>query len=288
MTAEDGADPLAALAFPGHRRGQPGPLPVLPAARRPPPRIVVPAVGDERGIGGVADRRRVDEERPHVDGVGRPFVVQRPGLTGRAHRERATRHHDLSRQAERVGRRGRGQRRGQHRRSLPELVGDQHRLVVLLLVLHDHAERETVIGERCPGEPGPGHNVEHPAADVGRVRAGLARREQRQRRPLRPGVLERVVQRVDLRVDRVLAANRAQQPHLLLIGDVRQVPDQRGHQRRMLQDQVGLVHAVGQRGRAVPRGDQRGGDLAAQGLCSFGGHCIPSSRSSAGHRRLST
>ena len=34
--------------------------------------------------------------------------------------------------------------RGEHRRSGPHLVGDQHRLVVLHLVLGDHPEREPV------------------------------------------------------------------------------------------------------------------------------------------------
>ena len=65
------------------------------------------------------------------------------------------------------------------------------------------------------------------AADLVAVAARLGRGEQRQGRPLGARVLERVVQRVDLRVHGVAAADRAQQPELLLVGDVRQVPHER-------------------------------------------------------------
>jgi hypothetical protein len=112
-------------------------------------------------------------------------------------------------------------------------VGGQHRLVVLDLVLCDHAERERVGAQRLaeragpPARPGPVDQVEHPAADLAGVPARLLRREQREGGPLRPRVLERVVDRVDLRVQRVAAADLAQQPQLLLVGDVGQVPDQR-------------------------------------------------------------
>ena len=83
--------------------------------------------------------------------------------------------------------------------------------------------------------------VEHAAADLVAVAARLGRGEQRQGRPLGARVLERVVQRVDLRVHRVAAADRAQQPELLLVGDVRQVPHERRHQRGVLLHQVGVV-----------------------------------------------
>jgi len=72
----------------------------------------------------------------------------------------------------------------------------------------------------------------------------------------RAGMLERVVERVDLRVQRVPAADLAQQPQLLLVRDVREVPHQRGHQRRVLLDQVRLIHCRGEQGGAVARRDQ--------------------------------
>lgn len=107
---------------------------------------------------------------------------------------------------------------------------DQHRLVVLLLVLGDHPEGEARAGETPRPlrlERGLLQHVEGAPADVRRVAARLVRREQRQARALRTRVLEGVVQRVDLGTDRLLARDRAQQPLLLLVPDVREIPDER-------------------------------------------------------------
>src|SRR5690606_2216590 len=49
-----------------------------------------------------------------------------------------------------------------------------------------------------------------------------------------------------------------QQPLLLLVADVREVPHQRRHQRRVLRGQVGSVDATGEQRGAVPGGDERG------------------------------
>jgi hypothetical protein len=133
-------------------------------------------------------------------------------------------------------------------------------IVVLLLVLRDHAEREPAVREAGAVEPGLLQQVHDPAADVVAVAARLARREQRQRRALRPRVLERVVERVDLGVDRGQAADLAQQPQLLLVGDVGQVPDQRRHERGVLSDQVRLIDRGGEVGGPVARRGQLPGD----------------------------
>ena len=66
-------------------------------------------------------------------------------------------------------------------------------------------------------------------------------------------MLEGVVQLVDVLSDRLATADVAHQPELLLVADVGQVPDQRRHQRRVLPDQVVVVHRVGQH-RAAGRG----------------------------------
>ena len=298
--AEHPARPLAAVLAPVQRGRQPGLLPVLPAGRRPPARVIVSAAGDELGVRAAGHRRGVEEERRDVDGMRGPLVVQGPGFGGGAHRERAAWHQDLRRQPGRVGvRRGRGSR-GQHRGSGPDLVRDQHGLVVLHLVLGDHPEREPVPDPppgREPGvaEPGPVEQVQDPAADLMAVGPRLVGRQQRQCRALRAGMLERVVERVDFRVQGFAAADLAQQPELFLVGDVREVPDQRRHQRRVLPDQVGLVHAVGEQRRPLPRAGQFPADQLPQGLggASFGvsvklGHATPSSWSSAGHRSFST
>ena len=126
----------------------------------------------------------------------------------------------------RSGRRAAGRQRPapqQHGRALAQLQRGQHRLVVLLLVLHDHARREQLTGRGMLDQ------VKHPPANLVVIGPRLDGRQQRQRRALGSGVLERVVQRVHLRRQhagpgRVAAA---QQPQLLLLADMRQVPHQR-------------------------------------------------------------
>ena len=96
-------------------------------------------------------------------------------------------------------------------------------------------------------------------AHLADVPPGLGRVEQRQRRAVGAGMLERVVELVDrLRQDRIPAADVAQQPELFLVADVREVPDQRRHQPGVLADQVGVVHRLGQQPRcAAGRGPGR-------------------------------
>ena len=128
-----------------------------------------------------------------------------------------------------------------------------------------------------PVSSGPPPNVAAPAGRApgrgprGRSARASAGRQQRQRGPLGPRVLERVVERVDLRVHRLPAAHLAQQPELFLVGDVRQVPDQRGHQRGVLADQVGVVHGVGEQPGALPGREQVPGDQLPQRLHSAAG-----------------
>ncbi len=106
-------------------------------------------------------------------------------------------------------------------------MGDEHGLVVLLLVLRDHAERERTGEQAGAAERGRVHQVEHPAPDLMGVGAGLGRWQQRQRRPCRARMLEGVVEGVDLRAHRVPPAHLPKQPEFLLVGDVREVPHQR-------------------------------------------------------------
>jgi hypothetical protein len=98
---------------------------------------------------------------------------------------------------------------------------------MLLLVLGDHPEGEPPGDQWGPGEGGRADQVEHPAADLAGVAARLVRGKQRQGGALGTGVLERVVERVDLGVHRVPAAHGPQQPQLFLVGDVREIPHQR-------------------------------------------------------------
>jgi hypothetical protein len=112
--------------------------------------------------------------------------------------------------------------------ALAQLVGGEHGLVVLLLVLGDHAEDESV-GQQRGAVRVQGGTVEYVQglfADLAEIGAGGFGGEQRQRGPVGPGVLERVVERVEVRTDGRPSAGVAHQPQFLLVADVGQVPDQ--------------------------------------------------------------
>gem|GEM_PF-5220681 len=129
---------------------------------------------------------------------------------------------------------------------------------MLLLVLHHHRGREQLA--RVVRDPL--QSIEHPPTDLVAERAGLDRGQQRQRRTGGAGVLERVVERIDARRQDpgAVAVARAQQPQLLLLADVREVPHQRAHQRIVLSEQVRLVQ-IRQHQRAVPGALQLADDL---------------------------
>ncbi len=105
----------------------------------------------------------------------RPLVIGRERLAGRvdAEHERPARDEDPV-----AGDRATGRQRtpDQHRRSLPQLQGGVHRLVILLFVLDDHARGEQVILR------GALKQVKHPAVHLVVVRFRLDLR--RQRRPV--------------------------------------------------------------------------------------------------------
>ncbi len=142
-------------------------------------------------------------------------------------------------------------------------MGDQHGLVVLLFVLGDHPEGETVVQQRGALQRSALQQVEDPAAHLGRVAPGLRRPQQGQLRPLGARMPEGVVERVDLGAQGFVPGHVAQQPELLLVPDVRQVPHQRGHQRGVLFGEVPVAHRVGeQRRTGAGGGEGREGALA--------------------------
>jgi hypothetical protein len=179
---------------------------------------------------------------------------------------------------------------------LHELERREHRLVVLVLVLHDHPVHEAV-GEQGVGrvEVDPGEDVERPLADVGRELARLDRVEQLEVGPLAARVLERVVHVVEALVGRLRPHQPSQEPKLLEVRDVREVPRQRRHQRRHLPGLVLGRHRLEQRQRACPRLGEAAGDIGARYTHvssrnrSGSGSSVPCSdhsvsRSSAGQR----
>jgi hypothetical protein len=115
----------------------------------------------------------------------------------------------------------------QHRRADAELVRREHRLGVLLLVLHDHSEGEALLDQPSAAQRAGGERVERLLADLRHVGARLGGAEQRQLHPAGPRVLEGVVEPVDLRAQRLTAADVAHQPQLLLAAHVREVPHER-------------------------------------------------------------
>ncbi len=223
--AEPAPPPRGAVARPELRCDQPGLDLVRPAALAPPTRVVVAAGVDERRVRAVRHRDGVDPEGGQVHDVRGTLVVQGPRLGVRAHRERPRGNEHLG------GRRccG-GLRRGwgvQHGRAGAQLVRGEHRLVVLLLVLHDHSEGEALVHQPPAAQRAGAEGVERLLPHLRHVGARLRRAEQRQLDPAGPGVLERVVEPVDLRAQRLTAADVAHQPQLLLAADVREVPHQR-------------------------------------------------------------
>ena len=157
---------------------------------------------------------------------------------------------DLGREQQRR-RGGQGVGRRQDRLAAAQLVGGQHGLVVLVLVLQDHAKDEAVLAQRVRrGSVGPAQRhrlqcVEDLATHLTEVVVRLAGQQQRQAGPGVTRVLEGVVEVVDLGAHRLLAARLAQQPELLVVADVGQVPHQGRHQPGVLGEQVGLVEHVG-------------------------------------------
>ena len=117
-------------------------------------RVVVPAVVDELEVRAVAHRCGVDAERLDRRRVRRPLVVVRPRLGARAHGERAAVDEHVVRERRRAGR---CSRRGAAvgigmREVVHELQGREQGLVVLVLVLDDHAVDEAVGEQRRVGD----------------------------------------------------------------------------------------------------------------------------------------
>ena len=159
-------------------------------------------------------------ERRHVDLVRGPLVVQRPRLGGGAHGERAAGDQHLGGQPSArppaAGPGGGADSAGAPARSwwVASIVSSCCCSCWAIMPNAKPSWSSRAPRERAPAPAGraPGRG---PRARSARASAGP---QQRQRGPLGPGVLERVVERVDLRVHRVPAADVAQQPELLLVG----------------------------------------------------------------------
>jgi hypothetical protein len=136
---------------------------------------------------------------------------------------------------------------------------------MLVLVLDHHAVDEAVREEGdVLVEDDLVKVVEHPAAHALEIGERLSQLEERQLPAGAPGLGEGVVEEVQLGVGEPLAPQRGQEPLLLVVGHVRQVPDERGHERRVLAGERGTVQAFEQPQRSLPAQAQGLGDGVLQ------------------------
>ena len=244
-SAEPSTQPAAGIPDPESRTALSGAAAPLPARRAPQAFVVVAAGLDEHAVGGVRHRCGVQVVRGQVDPVGGSLVVQRPQVGRGAHHEGPRRHQHLRRPvAGTLRRAGSGVRQGAG--TATQLVGGQHRLVVLVLVLEHHPIDETRGQQRVRVvQPHAVEGVEHLATDQVEVVQRLGRAQQREAGPGGAGVLEGVVQRIDLGTQRRCSGGGPEQPQLLVVAHVGEIPDQRRHQPRVLSGQLGLIEHLG-------------------------------------------
>jgi hypothetical protein len=144
-----------------------------------------------------------------------------------------------------------------------QLEGGQHGLVVLVLMLDHHAVDETV-GQQGRGriELHPLEDVENPAPNHGDVGPRLGRAEEGEAGPVPPLVAEGVVDVVVERIHGLGPGHRPQQPQLLVMADVGQVPHQGRHERRVL----GQLVRRRERGQQVERAPPGPVQVPGQGV----------------------
>ncbi len=255
--SEATTQPLPGVPVPEQRRRQFVLTHHRPSLGRPPALFPVAAVLDERPVGAAGHRCGVDEEAGDLAPVRGALVVECPRLGRRTHGERTAGDQDFGRQGGRPGG-PRRFRRVECGGARAQLMGNQHGFVMLLFVLGDHPEDESGPHQWPVAQRRGLQYVHCPAAHLRGVRTGLGGRQQRQRGTGGPGVLEGVVEAVDLRAHGLAAGDAAQQPQLFLVADVREVPDQGRHQRGVLGGEFAVVHAVGEECGALAGGEQRG------------------------------
>ena len=233
-----------------HRR----PRPVAVAGRLPVHRRLGPGVLDELDVGAVAHRRPLDLERGELDLVLRPLVVIGEAPTRRPDRVFAGLDPDRLRPlggegARRLDRGGRAVVVDQHQQL-------QHRLVVLELMREQHLVDEPLAQQRVlviGVDLDLVEDLEGALADVGEVGAELLVAEDRQLAARLSRVLDRVVEAAELAPERLAVADRLDQPELLEVGDVAEVPGERAEQRRVDPVELAVVERLDQVEGALAR-----------------------------------
>jgi hypothetical protein len=103
---------------------------------------------------------------------------------------------------------------------------------VLVLVRQDHLVDEAVCQQRVLGiELDPVEDLEGPVADIRQVGADLVGAEDRKLAADLPRLLDCIVERPELPSKRLAAADSLNEPELLEVRDVPEIPDQRAEDR---------------------------------------------------------
>ena len=133
---------------------------------------------------------------------------------------------------------------------------------MLQLVLNDEPDDEPAVEQRVVAvQRELRQELEHGSAHVCHVGARLLRSEQRELRTLRPAVRKGVVELVELRQHRGASPGAPQQPELLVVRDMGEVPDERRLQRRDRLRQLRVSERREQRFGARTRARERGKEL---------------------------
>jgi hypothetical protein len=121
-------------------------------------------------------------------------------------------------------------------------------------MLNNHPHDETSVEQRIPiVERQFGEQREHGFSYLSQILAGSLRRQDRQPSPLVTAMREGVVEIVVLRRNRASSTDSAQEPELLEVADVSQIPDERGLQWRDLTRQLSVRERLQQILRPPPR-----------------------------------
>ena len=233
------------------------------AASRPSPRHAHPAWLHHRSssyppastnsrYSRLRDRCPIDEKRRAVPLVTWTLVVERPGVVG-AHHERTAGDHQGPRRRSGTGVGCHGPAAGWAKSSMSWSVASMVSSCWCSCCTTIAVARTRRAGADRRRRDRARARLEDPARGRPPRYARAHRPEDRQRRPLGARVAERVVHVVERLVDGRRPGDRAQEPQLLVVADVREVPHQRRHQRRHLTGECVVVERLEQCGRARPR-----------------------------------
>ena len=223
----DHGQPGVDLRGPPHRAAHPAAIPIaLPVHRRIGSGLL--QIGHVRGIG---HRGSIEQEGGQLDPVPGPLVVIREPNVGRADLVRSPSTSTISGPSSTGS--AAGSRSISHRLiGLDHLQELEHGLVVLILVGEQHLVDEPVRQQPVLGvELDLAQHLEGALADLVHVRADLIGTKDGQLASDLAGLLDRVVELAEVSAQWLASADTPDQPELLEVPDVAEVPDQRAQDR---------------------------------------------------------